>query len=91
MKDKEIIARMAFLHYNKETDPILNTLNAHELKHHVSFPYGGETTISRDNYIIIDEITFLIKDITIDIFKPEGHHLEYNLQVLVYVEEKEFE
>lgn len=85
MKEREIIAEVIFKNHNNEDDVIFHSANAYELKDIITYPYGSDTTLLQGNKIIIDEVEYLVEEITIDIFKPESKILENNLQVMVYL------
>ncbi len=85
MKEKEIITKVIFINHNNEDDVIFYSANAYELKDNINYPYGSDTTLLQGNKIIIDEVEYLVEEITVDIFKPESKILENNLQVIVYL------
>lgn len=82
--ETEIILRVIVHHNDRETDNILDTKNAYELKQNISFPYGAETTLFVGNKIIIDEKTYSITEIYFDIFNPNsslGHNTSLSISV----------
>ena len=85
MNENEIIGKIIFINHKNEDDVIFHSANAYELKDAIIYPYGSDTTILQGNKIIIDEVEYLVEEITIDILKPEGKILENNLQVIVYL------
>lgn len=84
-ESKKIIAKVIIKNSDNEDDVIFWTLNAYDLRNHISFPYGQDKTLHKANIFIINEIEYSIEEITLDIFRPESEVLENNFQVIVYV------
>ena len=84
-EDKEIIAKVIIKNSDNEDDVIFWTLNAYDLRNHISYPYGQDKTFHKGNNFIISEIEYSIEEITLDIFRPESEVLENNFQVIIYV------
>lgn len=84
-ESKEIVTQVIIVNSDNEDDVIFSTLNAHDLKNRISFPYGQATTLCLEGKFIIDDIEYSIVEITLDIFKPKSEVLENNFQVIIFV------
>lgn len=80
---KEIITRVTFLNHSNEHEVIFDTYDSYDLKDHIEFP--EVTTLHVGNKIIIEEITYLIEEISVDVLRPESKRVQNNLQVIVYI------
>lgn len=81
--EKEIVTRVTFLNHNNEHEVVFDTYDSYNLRDSIVFP--EETTLHVKNKIIIDDTTYLIEEITVDILRPESERLPNKLQVVVYL------
>ena len=80
-KEKELINRIRILNHHNDDEIIFDTYNSYELNH-IAFP-SRSIIIGAD--FIINEITYKVEEITIDVFSPESKSLINNLQTNIYV------
>ena len=88
--EKEIIGRITIHHSDRETESILDTTNAYDLKQFISFPPGSETTFFVGNKIVIEDTTYSIDEIYFDLLTPDSS-LGRNISLSISVTELQAE
>ncbi len=87
--EKEIITRITFLNHNDDHEVIFDTYNSYDLSRNIEFPESR--TLHVGNKITIDETTYSIEEITVEVLNPESRVRQNSLQVIIFLDKVEFQ
>ena len=80
-KQKELMNRITMLNLENTDEVIFDTYDIYELKN-VAFT---DSSIVVGSEIIINEIKYMVRELTIDVLLSESKILKNNLQTFIYI------
>lgn len=80
-KQKELMNRITMLNHENTDEVIFDTYDIYELKN-VAFT---DSSIVVGSEIIINEIKYMVRELTIDVLLSESKILKNNLQTFIYI------
>ncbi len=80
-KEKELINRITMVNHDNADEIIFDTYDNYELKN-LDFT---DNSIVVGSVIIIDDVKYMVEELTIDILSPESDILKNNLQTFIYI------